>query len=246
MAAVPCLLVTLRMSGLLLLSPPLSSLAVPALARAALVLGLSAAMWPLQTVPMPDVGWAMLLAWSVMEVVNGAFMALGVNIGFAAAGLGARLLDVQIGFGIGQVLDPSSRRLMPVLSAAFTVLAPVIFLSVDAHHLVLRAAAMGLERFPVGQPWPADAGLSVLVHSVKGLFTLGLALVAPVVFCLVLIELALGVVARSLPQMNVFVVGIPIKLLAGLAALASWMAAATAPMSKVFDVTFRSWESFLT
>ena len=188
----------------------------------------------------------MLLIWSVLEVANGAFMALGVNIGFATAGFGARMLDVQIGFGIGQVLDPETRRLMPVLSAAFAVLAPVILLLVDGHHLILRAAARGFEHFPVGQLWAAEVGIPALVHQVKGMFTLGLALVAPVVFCLVLIELTLGVVARSLPQMNVFVLGIPIKLLTGLAALASWMAAATAPMAKIFDAILRSWEASLS
>jgi flagellar biosynthetic protein FliR len=239
------LLVAMRTAGLLLLSPPLSSLSVPMMVRAACVLALSLALWSAQPPLSAAMDWARLMSWSVVEFGNGALMALGVHIGFAAFGIGARMLDVQIGFGMGQVLDPSTRQMMPILSAAFAVLAPVLFVVTDGHHIVLRALARGFERFPVGSLWQAEAAAQGVFQQVQGMFTLGLAFVAPVVFCLVLVELALGVLARNLPQMNVFVLGIPIKVLTGIAALAAWMAAASSPMTRVFDAIFRGWEASL-
>jgi len=240
------LLVSMRMAGVLLLAPPLSSMAVPVLVRGAIVLGLSAAVWPAVAASVPaELPWPALASAAVLEFATGALMALGVNIGFAAFAIGARILDVQIGFGIGQVLDPATRLRMPVLSAAFVLFAPVLFVLADCHHVMLRAVARGLERFPLGTPWTAEAASHAVWPLVQGMFTLGLAMVAPVVFCLVLVELALGVIARNLPQMNVFILGIPIKVLSGLAALGAWMAAATAPMTRVFEAIFRSWEASL-
>lgn len=240
------LLVSMRLAGLLLLSPPLASLAVPGLVRGAFVLVLGAVLWQGQSVQMADPGLPGLLFLSLREFANGALMALGVHMAFAAFGLGARLLDVQMGFGMGQVFDPMTRTLMPVLTAAFVLLAPVLFLLSDSHHLLLRAVALSLEHFPIGSALPADTMAQALFRQMQALFTLGLAMVAPVVFCLVLVEFALGVVARNLPQMNVFVLGIPVKLLTGLMALSAWMAAASSPFTRVFDVLFRGWEAALT
>lgn len=237
------LLVSLRMAGLLLLAPPLSSMVVPAPVRLALVLALSAAVLPMAAPPVADVSLAALLQLSVLEFSSGALMALGVNVGFAAFGVGARLLDVQVGFGIGQVLDPSTRQRTPALSAAFMLVAPVVFLSTDGHHMMLRAFARGLERFPAGALWPMEHTARALFQQVQALFTLGLAMVAPVVFCLIMVELGLGVMARNLPQMNVFIMGAPIKVLSGLAALAAWMAATSAPMMRIFESIFRGWDA---
>lgn len=240
------LLVSMRMAGLLLLAPPFSSLTVPVMVRGAFVLGLSAALWPAHASAVTsELPWSTLFTWAVLEFATGALMALGVNIGFAAFAVGARILDVQIGFGIGQVLDPSTKQRMPVLTAAFVLLAPVLFVLTDCHHVMLRAMSRGLERFPPGVTWSAESAAQAVWPLAQGMFTLGLAMVAPIVFCLVLVELALGVVSRNLPQMNVFILGIPIKVLSGLAALGAWMAAATSPMTRVFDAIFRGWEASL-
>ncbi|HRI55568.1 MAG TPA: flagellar biosynthetic protein FliR [Anaerolineae bacterium] len=239
------LLVSMRLAGLLLLAPPLASMAVPGMVRMAFVLVLGAVLWQGQSVQIADPGLPALLLLSLREFANGALMALGVHLAFAAFGFGARLLDVQIGYGMGQVFDPMTRTMMPVLTAAFALLAPVLFLLSDSHHLLLRAVALSLEHFPIGSSLPADAMAQALFRQVQALFSLGLAMVAPVVFCLVLIEFALGVVARNLPQMNVFVLGIPVKLLAGLLALSAWMAAATSPFTRAFDLLFRGWEAAL-
>lgn len=234
------LLVSMRVTGLVMLSPPFTS--VPRLVRIALVLAFSAALFRAPAV-VADIDLGALMILLAEEFVRGGLMAFGVIVGFAAFSLGARLIDVQVGFGLGQVLDPSTQRPAPVLSAAFTLLASVVFLATDGHHLMLRGFALGLERFPVAAPWPTDLIGQGVFHQVQGLFTLGLALVAPVVLCLVLVELGLGAMARNLPQMNVFVVGIPIKVLSALTALAVWALAMSTPMARVFESIFRAWEA---
>jgi flagellar biosynthesis protein FliR len=240
------LVASMRVVGLILLAPPLSSLSVPATVRIACALVVSAALWPAVVVPAAVAGSAgSLLLAAALEFFNGALMALAVHIGFAAFAVGSRLVDVQIGFGIGQVLDPSTRQRLPALGATFAMAAPVLFLATNGHHVMLRALARSFERFPLGEPFQLDAAAPAVARLLQGMFTLGLAMVAPVVLCLVVIELALGVMARNLPQMNVFVLGIPVKVLGGLAALGAWTLAGTAPMTRVFEAIFDAWEASL-
>jgi flagellar biosynthetic protein FliR len=239
------LLVAMRVTGLLLLAPPLSSLAVPVVVRVAIALVLAAALLPAQPAVAAGAELSLLLQTAVLELSRGALMALGAIVGFAAFAVAARLLDVQIGFGMAGVYDPSTRQSVPVLSAAFAVLAPALFVATDGHHVLLRALAHSFERLPVGSAWPLEAVAESLHRQTQDMFVLGLAMVAPVVLCLALIELALGVLSRSLPQMQVFVVGIPVKVLSGMAALAAWMVAASAPMARAFESIYRGWEASL-
>jgi flagellar biosynthetic protein FliR len=104
---------------------------------------------------------------------------------------------------------------------------------------------LSLERFPPGQPWLLEPAAAALIHQAALAFALGLALVAPVVLCLFMVELGLGVVARNLPQVNMFTFGLPIKVLVGLAALAAWLGGASSIVSRSYASIFGSWEAML-
>jgi flagellar biosynthetic protein FliR len=178
------------------------------------------------------------------EAAIGFTMALGVALAFAAFQIGARLLDVQIGFGIGQVFDPSTQQHLPVLAGLAAPLALVLFVTADAHHAMLRAVAAGLDRFPPGAGWPLEAALGPVLMQASAAFTLGFALVAPVVFVLALVDIGLGVLARNLPQMNMFVLGIPVKVIAGIAALSLWIAGAGPVVAKIHATMVAGWAAF--
>ena len=239
------LLLATRLGGLLLTAPPLGAQAVPAAVRVALVFSLAAlltANLPVAAgVDLSNVGSFIVAA--LAEFALGATMALGITFAFAAFAVGARILDVQIGFGIGQVFDPVTRQQLPVLSGALGQLAVVLFFVTDAHVAVFRGLALSIERFPPGSGWPLDAAIAPVLHQASGMFTLGFAMVAPVVFCLALIDLGLGVLARNLPQMNMFVLGIPIKVAAGLAALALWLTASAGIVARINASIFSGWEA---
>ncbi|MBT9503759.1 MAG: flagellar biosynthetic protein FliR [Burkholderiaceae bacterium] len=239
-------LVFMRLSGLMLMSAPFGA-AIPLLVRLTIALALSACLGQGIEIASPAAGAS---AWesaavALRELGLGAVMALGVNLAFAAFAMGGRLLDVQIGFGMGQVLDPVSRHQVPILSAAMSQLALVGFFSSGAFATLLIGLQMSFERFPPGASWPLEAALSVLVKQGGGMFSLGFALVAPVVFCLMLLEFALGVLARSVPQMNMFALALPIKVLAGIAALSLWLGGAGGVMSRAYASIFSFWNGVL-
>ncbi|TDP61410.1 flagellar biosynthetic protein FliR [Roseateles toxinivorans] len=239
-------LVFMRLSSLMLMSATFGA-AVPLLVRLTLALALSTCLGlGLEiTSPLAAASTWELAAAALRELGLGAVMALGVNMAFAAFSMGGRLLDVQIGFGMGQVLDPVSRHQVPILSGAMSQLALVGFFSSSAFATLLLGLQMSFERFPPGASWPLEPAIVVLAKQGGGLFSLGFALVAPVVFCLMLLEFALGVLARNVPQMNMFALALPLKVLAGIAALSLWLGGAGAAMSHAYASIFSFWNGVL-
>lgn len=247
--AASTLCVAARLGALVMVVPPLGGRAIPVTFRVVLLLAVSvlvAAASP----PAPALltaGVAGLIGALAGDVALGALMAVGVAFAFAAWSIGARTLDVQIGFGIGQVFDPATQRHLPIVSALFAQLAVLLFFLTDAHHLLLRGVAASLERFPIGHGWPLDAAtpeaaVTVVLRQSAAAFSLGFALVAPVVLCLAVVDLGLGLLARNLPQMNLFVIGIPVKVVAGLALLAVWMPLAGGVVRRIHTTLFAGWD----
>jgi flagellar biosynthesis protein FliR len=240
-------LLALRLSAVFLLTPVFHAFGVPPTIRVLLVVALAAALAlgvPPQDLPAPALmSPGPLLLASASELALGATLALGILGAFAAISLAGRLIDVQVGFGLAQVYDPVSQRQVPILNSAFDKLGVIVFFLINGHLALLRGLAYSLERFPLGQAWPIGATAPWVIKQVGGLFSLGFALAAPVVVCLLLLELALGVVARNLPQMNMLVIGMPVKIVVGLAALSLWFAGIGDSMNRVYGSIYRTWDA---
>ena len=244
---VTVLLLSARIAALLLMTPLLYAASMPLLVRMLITLGCACvialpfagtpAATPLEAGP--------LLQALLREVVVGATLGLGVLMAFAGFALAGRLVDVQVGFGIAQVFDPLTRSRVPVLSSIFTLFAALFFFLVNGHHALLRGIAYSVERFPVGQAASLDSAAEPVTRAAAALFTLGFALAAPVVLGLLLVDLALGVISRNLPQLNMLVLGVPVKIVAGLLALWAWSGTFGAPAGRLYAGIYRTWTAWL-
>ncbi|NML42912.1 flagellar biosynthetic protein FliR [Ramlibacter sp. G-1-2-2] len=238
------LLVATRLAALLLMTPVLHAMPLPPTVRLLLVIGVSAVLaLPLgtQTAAVADV--AALFDAMLRELAIGATLGLGVLMAFAGFTLAGRLLDVQVGFGIAQVFDPVTRSQVPVLTSALSLAGVVLFFLANGHHALLRGVAWSLQRFPVGQPWSLQQAAGPVLQQAAGLFTLGFALAAPVVLSLLLMEFALGVLARNLPQANMLVLGIPVKVVVGLLALSLWAGSMGEVSSRIHGQLLAGWSA---
>jgi flagellar biosynthesis protein FliR len=235
------LLLSLRIGAMLMMTPVFHAGYIPLTVRVLLILALSLALgwaWGGNAKPPADLWQAALT-----ELALGCTLGLGILFAFAAISFGGRLMDVEVGFGMAQVIDPVTRRQIPVLSALLDLLAIVLFLLLDGHHALLRGLAYSLEVFPLGAPWPLQAALAPVAKQFVGLFGLGFALVAPVVLCVVLVEVALGVLARGLPQMNMLLMGAPVKIVAGVLALGIWIYGMSQVMHQAFAGIVSTWSA---
>jgi flagellar biosynthetic protein FliR len=114
----------------------------------------------------------------------------------------------------------------------------------DGHHAFVRGIAFSAQQVAPG------AGLSALAIDAVArqfglMFSLGLALIAPVMFCLFIVEVCLAFLSRVLPQMNIFVVGVPVRICAGLSTFALTITTIGAPMGRVYASIFHYWEQVL-
>lgn len=241
-------LLSLRLGALLLMTPLLHAINVPPTVRVLLVLGLATALAlglpqasevPEALVRQPGA----LLAASLAELALGATLALGIFVAFGAISMAGRVLDVQVGFGMAQIIDPATRQQIPGVTSAFNQVGVVVFFLVNGHHALLRGLAYSLERFPLGRAWSMEAAAPIVLKQVAGIFSLAFALAAPVVVCILLVDLALGVVARNLPQMNMFVLGLPVKIIVGLAALSIWFGGMGDAMNRVYGSIYTTWDA---
>lgn len=243
---VAVLLMACRLAPLFILVPVFGSSGIPArlkvllcMALAALLVsgtGLTGSLFPLS--------FGALLAVAVVEIGIGLAFAFGLLTVFAAFSFAGRLLDLQIGFGVANLLDPVTNIQAPLLGTALSMLAVVVFFALDGHHLVLRGLAWSLDRLPPGMPVTRIDPQAVM-KQFGLIFTHGLVLAAPAMFALLLLDVAFALVSRTMPQMNVFVMSMPLKLIVGLMMLAFSMNHLLPVMRKLFGTLPPYWHRTL-
>lgn len=244
---VPIFLLALRLAAMLLMTPVLYAVPVPAQSRVLLIFGIAATLHtalPVAATSAPHDAGSVIIA-AARELALGATMGLGVHVAFASFALAGRLLDIQAGFGMAQVLDPATHRQLPVLTSAFNQIGVLTFFLMNGHHALLRGLDVSLIVFPLGAEWDIANAAEAAFGQMSGLFTLGFSLVAPVVFCVFLVELAFGVLARNLPQMNIFLVALPAKIAVTFMALALWSSAIGPVMSRTYASIATNWEQIM-
>jgi flagellar biosynthesis protein FliR len=220
--AVGFLLVLARVGGLFALAPVFSGKMIPMRAKLVIAGALALALTPLatagQTIP-SDVG---SLAVLLLKEI-GVGLAFAFSIALLAAGVqaAAALLDTLVGFSFAMIVDPMSNQQGAVLGQFFALFATMIFLVIGGDQMMIMGLARSYELLPLAAT-PDLARLSQHAVATAGdVFTIGLQIAAPGVIAILVADAALGVVARAVPQMNVFVVGMPAKILAGFAVIAA-------------------------
>jgi flagellar biosynthetic protein FliR len=215
------LLVLARLSGLMLVVPFLGHRNVPVMVKAAVVLVLTVVTAPLAALPAEvkglDIDFALRVAFEVLVGLLIGYIFLAV---FMAVTMAGQFIDFELGFGLAQVFDPSFGYGASILSRFYYLLALVVFLLSDGHHLIVLALAGSYRIFPMGSLSFPVAAPSAVLGVLSDVFLVALKVGAPVIGALFVADVVFGIVARAVPQMNVFVIGFPLKILLGLAAVA--------------------------
>jgi flagellar biosynthetic protein FliR len=205
---------------MLWLLPLFQSRSVSAAYKAGLSLIIAFLLFP--PVSTPDFGGdAYLLLLAVLqEVLIGLSVSLFVRILFSMVSAAGELLSMQSGLSFARSMDATMMANVTVLEQFQSLLAMMIFLGIDGHHVVLKAISVSLKQVPLGSIAVKPALFQHLTSSAGALFSASLRICAPVVVTLFLVDIALGILARLIPQVNVFVEGASIKVLITIALLA--------------------------
>jgi len=213
------LLMFVRVMTMVLLLPVFGANYVPAQIKVALALILTSALFSVQlTIGLPQIDAANLSAGLffllvIKEAVVGLIIGFASSFLFTAVNFAGRLVDTQMGFGFVELTDPMSEESITVIGHFKVILFTILFLLFNGHYFLLLTIQKSFEIIPLlGAVFPADNLVAYFTMLVVNIFILGFKLAAPVFVVLILTMIALGIVARTVPQMNIFFVGLPLKI----------------------------------
>lgn len=214
------LLMWIRVMGLFTTTPVFSNRQVPVQIRVALAFVIGLLLHGLIPQPAPVVNLVQLIPIALKELVVGMLIGFVVAMAFAAFQFAGELLDINIGFTMMNVLDPVTNTQSPLLGNFLYILALLFFFAINGHHMLFTAIMDSYRAVPVDGAVVTGALTDHLVQSAAKIFVIGLQVAIPVLAALLLTAVALGIMNRTVPQMNVFVMGLPVQMFVGIALLA--------------------------
>lgn len=156
------------------------------------------------------------LSFIVKEFLVGAALGYTVYLVFAGLYLAGQIVDFNLGFSMVNVLDPVAKVQVPLMGNFYYLLLVMIMLVLNAHLYLVNGMVLSFQAIPLGAASVQAGLMETLIEFFTTTFVLAVKIASPVLVCLFIINVALGMLVKAVPQLNMFVVGLPIKLLVGL------------------------------
>lgn len=207
------LLASLRIAPVFALSPPFTLTRTPLLFRVVFGLGVAALATAMRPAAMAfDLSLDRLIQAGLGELCIGTVVASAFHLMFGALYVAGRTIDIQAGFGLAMLIDPTSRNQTPLVGTLFAYAAGAVFLAAGGASDLLRMFATSLDALPVGGTWP---GLSIarLAEFTGTVFVLAFGVGGGAILALFLTDAVIALMSRTLPQMNVLMMGVQAKTL---------------------------------
>ncbi|MDN5330931.1 MAG: flagellar biosynthesis protein FliR [Tepidanaerobacteraceae bacterium] len=209
------LLVFTRIFGFFAIAPFFGRREFPFQARAGLSALIVSIIYPVvDKIAVPYALWE-TVALFVKEIAVGLLMGFVVLIMFSAVYIFGEIVDFEMGFGIVSVIDPQINTQVPILGNFFYILTILVFLTINGHHILLSTLIKSFEVLPPGEQVLRQNLLYGVLESFYAMFEAGVKMSIPLISATLLADFALGIMARTVPQMNVFIVGLPFKIVIG-------------------------------
>ncbi len=232
------LLVFVRMTGLFVVAPIFGRRNMPTYFKIGFSFFISLILvntTALQAAQYDDnlLGYALLI---MKEFLIGLSMGYVAYLAYTAIYIAGEIIDMQIGFGVVNVMDPMSNIQVPITSNIYFIISMLLFLLMDGHHMLIKALFDSFETLPLGTAvFSSEISNSVLILFGTVLAT-GFKIAAPIVATVLILDVALGTVSRMVPQMNIFVVGMPLKIIIGLIVIVITVPMFISVMQMVFEL----------
>ena len=160
-----------------------------------------------------------LIIYIFYEIVNGLILGLILNIAFEVVLMAGSLLDVHIGLSMVNTVDPNSKANTTITGNLLHYVALIIFFIVDGHHMLIKSLMESFIILPMGNGLLHAETMSTLIEIIANYFVIGLKIAIPIVLIMIMTDVAMGLVSRAVPQINVMILGMPVKMLIGILAI---------------------------
>lgn len=221
---IPFLMVMFRLTGIFLFAPLFGSNVIPMRAKALLALTLSFCIYPLTpATPYLELTLGTMALAVASELLIGAIIGYGANIPLVAVQLGGLVMGQQLGLGLARVFNPDLNEDTDVLGQLLFLTALAIFLAFNGHHVLLAVLVGSFHTIQIGGYMPDANLIQLLIGLMQSMFELAIKVAAPLL-CLVFLEtIAMGFIAKTVPQLNILSLGFPLRIIVGLFLMISLM-----------------------
>ncbi|MCL9660179.1 flagellar type III secretion system protein FliR [Paenibacillus hunanensis] len=215
------LLIFCRMTAFFVVSPIFSSRGVPNQFKVGIAAFISLLIYLIKgtTIKIPD-GTDIYVLMVFREILIGLLLGYIAYLMFMVIQIAGSFIDIQIGLGIASVFDPMTGASAPVIGNFKYMFAMLIFLSMNGHHYLLQSVLYSYDWVPMNSDIVSqmlNGSLSeFLIRTFTNSFLIAFQMSAPIVVATFLTDVGLGFLARSAPQFNIFVIGVPVKIIVGL------------------------------
>jgi flagellar biosynthetic protein FliR len=227
-------LVMLRCTGLVFTAPIFGHHSIPTMVKIGLAATLAIAL--VKTAG-ATAGTMPLLMAAPVELIIGVSLGFILSLGFSAVELAGKVISIQLGLSLGSVFSPTQEEASTAIDPFFSVFAGLLFLALGLHLAIIEALANSFAAYPVGAGFPADMAMTG-ARTIAIAMELGVRVALPIALVLLLVELAVALLARAIPQINVFILGLPLKMYVGLAILAMAMPTMVTGATSIFRFVF--------
>ncbi len=229
---------TARVAGFVGAIPVLFGAQSPARIKAGLVAAISLMLFPLLRPYVVDVDFriASFLLLMINETLLGTMIGLIARFIFTSVEYGGTVIGYQMGFAAANIFDPQNQRQTALISQFQNVFAILLFLSLDVHHYFIYAAVHSYELLPPGNLNFSGEAVPFLADLSSRMFILGVQFSAPILVILLLSGLILGILARSFPQLNVFLLSFPINIIISFSVMGLTLGLVKILLSREFDM----------
>jgi flagellar biosynthesis protein FliR len=228
------LLVTIRVSAWIAIAPPFNNSAIPSMVKVALALALAMAIGPNLASQAPPPELFPILTAVLLQVVVGLTLGFLADMLFSAIKAAGELIDLASGFTLASLYDPVSNVSVSMFGRVHQLVAVTLLFALNGHLFLPRGFMASYDVFPL-HPVSIGALTRTVTSNVGLFFVSALEIAAPVMVVLFLADLALGLVSRAVPSLNVFVMSFPIKILLTLSLASVAVAALPGAVSSILD-----------
>jgi len=217
--------------------PIFDSRSIPHVFKLALAFATSLIVFPmlkLSPLPVSMSIWGLGIG-AAGEILLGLVIGFSVKLIFAGIQLAGQMVGYQMGMAIANVMDPSESQQIPLLAQFNNLMALLIFLSINAHYWFIRALIQSYRLVPPLNVHFDGSLMERLIHLSGKMFVIAIQVGAPVSATLLVTTVAFGLLARTVPQMNVFMVAMPLKIGVGLLFLGFSLPYFSAFLKKIFN-----------
>jgi flagellar biosynthetic protein FliR len=230
-----------RILALLAAAPPFNNAALPLRVRLMLGLAIAIAITPaLPAVPPLEPASGIGLWILALQLLIGLAMGFSVRLIFSAIDMAGNMIATQMGLGFATLYDPQNTGQTPVVSEFMGLLALLIFMAINGHLMLIATLTHSFTVIPISATAPGSSTWLNLANSGVVIFSSGLLLALPILVALLITNVALGVLSRAAPQLNLFAVGFPLTLALGFAMLIISLSYLGAPLEQLFELGLQS------